>query len=270
MKKVILVTGASSGIGLLCAKALHEAGHIVYGSSRNITKMKSVPFIPIELDVTDDASVDAAVKLITKAQGKIDVLFNNAGNGVAGPAYAMPIPSAKNQFEVCFFGMVRISNAVLKGMIERKDGLIINSSSIAGLFGLPYVSMYCAAKAAVEGYSQSLRMELRGKGINVTVLNLGDYKTGFTDSREKVPFLLNNDILEKEYATVMAKIENDESVVAPEPEIVAKNVCKIVAMKKPAHSYLIGAFSQTISVHLKKVLPGPLFEKLLNDYYDLK
>ena len=113
-----------------------QKGHTVYGSSRDLKRMKSVSFKPIELDVTDDASVNAAIDKIIKAEGHIDVLVNNAGNGVTGPAYAMPVDSAKKQFEVNFFGVVRVSSAVLPHMIAIKNGLIVNISSLAGLFGL--------------------------------------------------------------------------------------------------------------------------------------
>src|ERR1700761_7370919 len=146
MKKVILVTGASSGLGLATAKALQAAGHTVYGASRSIGKMKDAPFNVLEMDVTDDASVKAAVDKIVKAEGKIDVLINNAGNGITGPLYAMPVDTAKKQFEVNFFGVVRVSSAVLPGMIEKKQGLVINIGSLAGLFGLPYQGLYSASK----------------------------------------------------------------------------------------------------------------------------
>ncbi len=133
MKKVILVTGASSGLGLACANALSVKEHTVYGTSRNINRIKGVSFNPVEMDVTDDASVNAAVEKIIKAERRIDVLINNAGNGITGPLYAMPVEFAKKQFEVNFFGVVRISSAVLPGMIEKKQGLVINISSLAGL-----------------------------------------------------------------------------------------------------------------------------------------
>src|SRR5450432_2120598 len=120
MKKVILVTGASSGIGLACANALQSKGHTVYGSTRKLSRMKPVSFKPVELDVTDYVSVKIAVNEILKAEGKLDVLVNNAGNGVAGPAYAMPDNWAKKQFEVNFFGVVRMCCAVLPAMIENK------------------------------------------------------------------------------------------------------------------------------------------------------
>lgn len=269
MKKVILVTGASSGIGLACATALQSAGHKVYGSARNLSRLQSVSFTPIQLDVTSDDAAKIAIDTILQAEGKIDVLVNNAGNGIAGPGYAMPVDIAKKQFEVNFFGVVRMCGAVLPGMIENKKGLIINMSSLAGLFGLPYQSMYSASKYAVEGYSQSLRMELRNTGIKVVVLNPGDFKTGFTDSREKIAFNITNDALAAEYKSAVDSMEKDESV-GQSPAMIANKLIKIIASKNPAHSYLVGALGQTIAPTLKRILPGSLFEKLMNDHYGIK
>ncbi|MEO5889199.1 MAG: SDR family oxidoreductase [Ferruginibacter sp.] len=269
MKKVILVTGASSGIGLACANALQSKGHIVYGSARNLDRIKSASFNPIELDVTDDVSVNIAINQILKAEGKLDVLVNNAGNGVAGPAYAMPVDSAKKQFEVNFFGVVRMCSAALPGMIEKKQGLIVNISSLAGLFGLPYQSMYSASKYAVEGYSQSLRMELRNAGVKVVVINPGDYKSDFSQNREKIPFTISNAKLQEEYNAAVASMEKDESI-APNPASLAKQLCRIVESSNPSHRYLVGQVGQTIVPTLKRFLPGSFFEKLMNDHYGIK
>ena len=269
MGKIILVTGASSGIGLACATALQAKGHTVYGSARDVKRIKSVSFKPIELDVTDDASVKAAISKIIKAEGKIDVLVNNAGNGVTGPGYAMPVESAKKQFEVNFFGVVRMCSAVLPGMIEAKGGLVVNIGSLAGLFGLPYQSMYSASKYAVEGYSQSLRMELRNTGIKVVVINPGDFKSDFTQNREKVPFPIKNEMLEKEYNSAVASMEKDESI-GSSPDLIGKKLCQIVDSSSPAHRYLVGAIGQTIVPTLKRILPGGMFEKLMNDHYGIK
>ena len=269
MKKVILVTGASSGIGLACANALVAAGHIVYGSTRNLSRTTGVSFKPIELDVTDDVSVNIAIDQIIREEGRLDVLVNNAGNGVAGPGYAMPVDAAKKQFEVNFFGVVRMCVAALPKMIEAKQGLIVNIGSLAGLFGLPYQSMYSASKYAIEGYSQSLRMELINTGIKIVVINPGDFKTSFTQNREKVEFTINNPTLQAEYNAAIAAIEKDESI-APHPDSLAKQLCKIVAANKPAHRYLVGGVGQTIVPTLKRILPGFLFEKLMNDHYGIK
>ena len=269
MAKVILVTGASSGIGLACATALQAKGHTVYGSARDVNRLKSVTFKPLQLDVTDDASVKAAIEKIVTAEGKIDVLVNNAGNGVTGPAYAMPVDFAKKQFEVNFFGVIRVSSEVLPKMIAAKQGLVINISSLAGLFGLPYQGMYSASKYAIEGYSQSLRMELRNTGVKVVLINPGDFKSDFTANREKVPFELKNEMLEKEYNAAVASIEKDESIGAS-PDIIGKKVCQIVESSSPAHRYLVGAIGQTIVPTLKSLLPGGMFEKLMNDHYGIK
>ncbi|QQL49376.1 SDR family oxidoreductase [Mucilaginibacter ginkgonis] len=269
MKKVILVTGASSGLGLATANALAEKGHTVYGTSRNIEKIKAVSFKPIALDVTDDASVNDAITQIIKAEGRIDVLVNNAGNGITGPLYAMPVDFAKKQFEVNFFGVVRVCSAVLPHMIEQAKGLVINIGSLAGLFGLPYQGLYSASKFAIEGYSESLRMELQNTGVKVSVLNPGDFKTDFTGNREKVPFTLKNEKLEGEFNAAVAAMEKDESIGA-DPKKLAAQIVKIVDKSSPAHSYLVGAIGQTIVPTLKKVLPGGIFVKLMNDHYGIK
>ncbi|QKJ31516.1 SDR family oxidoreductase [Mucilaginibacter mali] len=268
MKKVILVTGASSGLGQATATALVAAGHTVYGASRSAGKNKDVSFKPLTMDVTDDASVSAAVDTIIKAEGKIDVLINNAGNGITGPLYAMPVEYAKKQFEVNFFGVVRVCSAVLPNMIEKGEGMVINVGSLAGLFGLPYQGLYSASKFAIEGYSESLRMELRSTGVKVTVLNPGDFKTDFTGNREKVPFTLNNAKLKGEFEAAVAAMEKDESIGAA-PSKLAAEVVKIVGKSSVKHNYLIGAIGQTIAVTLKSVLPGGLFVKLMNDHYGI-
>lgn len=269
MAKVILVTGASSGLGLATAKALATQGHKVYGTSRDIKRLSLVSFTPLQMDVTDDASVKAAVDSIIKSEGRIDVLVNNAGNGITGPLYAMPVEAAKRQFEVNFFGVVRVSSAVLPLMIEKKQGLVINVSSLAGLFGLPYQGLYSASKFAIEGYSESLRMELQNTGVRVSVLNPGDFKTDFTGNREKLPFPLKNEQLQKEYEAAVAAMEKDESIGA-NPEKLAEKICSIVAKSKPSHSYLVGAIGQTIVPTLKAILPGGIFVKLMNDHYGIK
>src|SRR6195952_1239879 len=237
MKKVILVTGASSGLGLATAKALQAKGHTVYGTSRDLKKIKDVPFNPIAMDVTDDASVTAAIDTMIKAEGKIDVLVNNAGNGITGPLYAMPVEFAKKQFEVNFFGVVRVCSAVLPGMIERKQGLVINIGSLAGLFGLPYQGLYSASKFAIEGYSESLRMELQNTGVKVSVVNPGNFKTDFTGNREKLPFTLKNDKLKAEFEAAVASMEKDEGMGA-NPDKLAAQICKIVDKSSPSHNYL--------------------------------
>ena len=269
MKKVILVTGASSGLGLATSMALAAEGHTVYGVSRSINRVKGAAFNTLEMDVTDDISVNNAIAKIMNTEGKIDVLVNNAGNGITGPLYSMPVEIAKKQFEVNFFGVIRVSSAVLPGMIKAKQGMVINISSLAGLFGLPYQGLYAASKFAIEGYSESLRMELQNTGVKVAVVNPGDFKTDFTGNREKTPFTMDNPKLKAEFEAAVAAMEKDESIGAS-PDKLAAQICKIVIKSKPAHNYLVGAIGQTIVPKLKALLPGSIFVKLMNDHYGIK
>jgi short-subunit dehydrogenase len=270
MKKVILVTGASSGIGRACATALQAAGHIVYGASRTIAQLKDISFIPLEMDITDDNSVNSAVEQIIKEQGRIDVLINNAGAHFAGPLYTTSVEFAKKQFEVNFFGLMRVSTAVLPGMIYQKHGLLINISSVVGFFGIPYMGAYAAAKFALEGYSQSLRMELQNTGVKVTLVNPADFKTNTVDSREKLPFTLKHEKLEAEYTAAIEVIEKNE-LNGGNPAVVGKLITKIVAAQKPAHRYLVGDFGQTrLPLIAKALLPGSLFSRVINSYYHIK
>jgi short-subunit dehydrogenase len=269
MQKVIFVTGASSGLGLAAANAFHAQGHLVYGSSRDIKRLQGVTFHPIEMDVTDDTSVEVAIEKIIVAEGRIDVLINNAGNTIAGPLYNIPVAFAEKQMEVNFFGVVRVSSVVLPRMIEKKRGLVIYISSLAGLFGLPYQGLYSASKFAVEGYAESLRMELQHTGIKVVVVNPGDFKTAITDNRVKVPFTLNNKPLQNEFDTALTIMEGDERGGA-NPDKLAAQLCKIVASNKPAQRYLVGSRSQTIVPLLKRILPGSIFVKLMNQHYGIK
>ena len=146
---------------------------------------------------------------------------------------------------------MRVSSAILPGMIEKKQGLVINIGSLAGLFGLPYQGLYSASKFAIEGYSESLRMELKSAGVKVVVVNPGDFKTDFTASREKVPFPLSNEKLNKEFDSAVAAMEKDESIGA-DPAILAAKIVKIVDAKNPKHNYLVGAITQTIATNFKK------------------
>jgi short-subunit dehydrogenase len=269
MKKIILVTGASTGIGLATVHALAKKGHQVYGVSRSIVHTSESSFLSIQMDVTDDSSVRDAVNEILAKEGRIDVLINNAGNGIASPVYAVPISVAKAQFEVNFFGLVRVSNAVLPGMINSEAGLIVNVSSIAGLIGLPYQGLYSASKFAIEGYSQSLRMELFKKGIRVAVVNPGDFKTAFTSNRYILPLNFPDERLANNFNAAVHSMEEDEHN-GGNPVEVAATICKIVDTNIPRQNYLVGAMGQTIAPFLKQWLPGRLFIKLMNAHYGVR
>src|SRR3954469_7056571 len=179
-KKTALVTGASSGIGQATAERLAMAGYKVYGTSRRGVQagQRSVALMP--LDVTSDESVDAAVKQVIRLEGRVDLLVNNAGFGVA-PAGAeeSSIEQARSIFDTNFFGIVRMTRAVVPHMRRQGGGRIINIGSVLGFLPMPYMALYAATKHAIEGYSESLDHELRTKGIRVSVIEPAYTKTQF-------------------------------------------------------------------------------------------
>src|SRR5947209_10083990 len=178
--RVALVTGASSGIGEAAARALVSAGFTVYGTSRRATageKRGEVVFLP--LDVTDDESVSDVVREVLDRSGRIDVLVNNAGLGVAGAAEESSLEQARALFDTNLFGAIRMTRAVLPHMREQRSGRIINVSSIVCLIPVPYMALYAASKHALEGYSESIDHEVREHGVRVLLVEPGFTKTSF-------------------------------------------------------------------------------------------
>ena len=178
MGKNVLVTGASSGFGLLIANELHRQGYNVIGTSRNPEKLKSlVPFKMVGLDLDSDQSISSLPDRIFKEIGHIDVLINNAGFLVTGIAEEIPIELGKQQFETNFWGTIKVTNAMLPYFRRQKFGKIISIGSITGLVAFPNTSYYAASKHALEGYFKALRYELSEFNIRVAMVQPGSFKT---------------------------------------------------------------------------------------------
>ena len=188
--KVALVTGASSGIGEDAARLLHEHGFTVYAVARRTGPMEKLAALGVRtfgMDVTDDASVTAGVEKIIAEAGRIDVLVNNAGYGSYGAVKDVPLEEARRQFEVNVFGLARLIQLVVPHMRAQRSGRIINISSIGGKIYEPLGGWYHATKFAVEGLSDSLRIELRPFGIGVVLIEPGTIRTGWnTIARENL------------------------------------------------------------------------------------
>jgi NAD(P)-dependent dehydrogenase (short-subunit alcohol dehydrogenase family) len=265
MQKVILVTGASSGFGKAIAAHLTTLGHIVYGTSRNPSPEQR-DYHLIRLDVTDEQSVNSAVESLMAAEGRIDVLINNAGMGIGGALENFSEQEARLQLDTNFSGMARTVKAVLPHMRSRKSGMIINISSIGGLMGLPFQGHYSAAKFAVEGYSEALFMEVKPYGIQVVVVNPGDFRTGFTSSRiftARDTAGSDYDARFKKAVTVIEKDENGGS----DPAVLARTIGRIISRRKPAYRYVVGRFDQRLITALKPLLPHGLLAWILSDHY---
>src|ERR1700729_80616 len=218
-QRVVLVTGASSGIGLACATHLAAQGFRVYGTSRRPNAALQGAVTMLAADVTDDRSVEQAVAAVLNREQRLDILVNNAGMGIAGPVEDTSIEQAKSQLEVNFFGAFRVCRAVLPAMRSQRSGYIVNIGSIGGLVAIPYQAMYSASKFALEGFSESLRMEVRPFGIQVVIIEPGDHKSALTENRTKMSG--GTDAYSVSYQAALARTAHDEQN-GPGPDQVAR------------------------------------------------
>jgi NAD(P)-dependent dehydrogenase (short-subunit alcohol dehydrogenase family) len=251
-KPVALVTGASSGIGQASAERLAAAGYKVYGTSRRATPGQG-PFEMLSLDVTSDASVAAAVNAVLRTEGRIDLLVNNAGFSVA-PAGAeeSSIEQARSIFETNFFGVVRMTRAVVPHMRRQGSGRIINIGSVLGFLPAPYMALYAATKHALEGYSESLDHELRTRGIRVSVIEPAYTKTRFDAN------LLEPDAKLDEYGEARATVSRQlRSVLqtADEPAVVAAVVLEAAGAARPKLRYTAGGLAHRLRL-LRRFAPA--------------
>lgn len=262
-----MITGVSSGFGRAMAQKLASQGHKVYGTvRRDVEPIPGVTYVKAE--VQEESSVKEAVESVLKAEGRIDVFINNAGMGIGGPIEFTPMADAERQMDINFMGMVRFLHYIVPVMRRQGGGRILCFSSIGGLMGLPFQGFYSASKFAIEGYCEALRLELRGKNIDVVLIEPGDFATGFTASRKSTP---DPEAFKAypTYAESLKSIEHDEQS-GLKPEYLAEKVAAIVACKRPAYHYIISNLEQRLSVTLKALLPQPWFAAILADYYKLK
>jgi len=269
---VVLITGASSGIGKICAEHLHARGYRVYGTSRRAAQAphsSSESFQLIAMDVTSEDSVAHALQSILAREGRLDVVFNNAGDGIAGSVEDTSIEEARQQLDTNFFGVLRVCRAALPILRRQGAGLIVNVSSLGGLVGLPFQGLYSASKFAVEGMSEVLRMEVRPFGVRVALIEPGDFRTGFTAQRRKVMAAQRDSAYAERFGKALAVMEHDETHGA-DPLAVARLLERIINTRSPRPRYKVGGFFQTLSVGLlRKILPQKVFEYLLMASYGI-
>ncbi|HEY3300958.1 MAG TPA: oxidoreductase [Methylophilaceae bacterium] len=255
--KIALVTGASSGIGKATAERLAQAGYKVYGTSRHGAQAGQQSFEMLALDVTSDKSVETAVAELIKREGKIDLLVNNAGFGVA-PAGAeeSTIEQAHSIFNTNFYGVLRMTRAIVPHMRKQGSGRILNISSVLGFLPAPYMALYAATKHAVEGYSESLDHELRTRGIRVSTIQPAYTKTGFDSN------LLEPDAKLDEYQKNRAalNIRVKEAVEGgDDPSVVADTVLKAATADHPKLKYTAGSQACQLKL-LRRFAPAFLLD----------
>lgn len=264
---IVLITGASSGIGKSIGEYLHLQGYKVYGTSRNPKKSVVNGINFLALDVTKAASVKLAIETLIAKEARIDYLINNAGKGITGPLEETPDDEVQAAFDTNYFGVLRVIKHVLPYMRKQKSGMIINITSIAGYMGLPYRGVYSATKSALEITTEAYRMELKEFGVKMTNVAPGDFATNIASGRYHAP-VLDDSPYKKNYGRTLAIM--DEHVDHGEDPIkMAKKVHAVMQEKNPTIHYRVGAFMQRISVALKHLLPDKLFEKMLLKHYKL-
>jgi NAD(P)-dependent dehydrogenase (short-subunit alcohol dehydrogenase family) len=271
-RSVVLITGASSGFGEACAEHLARLGYSVYGTSRRASfpeggAERNPRMIP--MDVCDDASVRAAVDFVLAEEGRLDVVVNNAGLGMAGAVEDTSVEEAKALFETNFFGMHRVCRAVLPTLRAQRSGLIVNISSIGGLIAIPFQGFYSASKFATEALTEALRMELMPFGIRVTLLEPGDFKTDFTDNRVFAGASSTNPAYQAICTDAVAVMEHDERRGGAPMEL-ARTLAMVIEKRSPRPRYAIGMLAQRLAVWLHRLLPNRLFEKGIMVYYKVK
>ena len=267
MSKVVLITGASSGIGKAIAYYLAERGYIVYGTSRTPKMAKDGKVHMIPLDVTEAASISQAIQTILKDQNRIDYVINNAGMGITGPLEETPDHEIKRVFETNYFGPLEVIKTVLPIMRSQRSGMIINVTSIAGYMGLPYRGIYSATKGALGITTEAYRMELKEFNIKMTTVAPGDFATNIAAGRYHAP-ILDKSPYKKNYGNTLQLM--DEHVDAGmDTQIMAKVVHRIMESKNPKVHYRVGFFMQKFSIVLKRMLPDTWYEKLLLNHYKL-
>jgi short-subunit dehydrogenase len=276
MKKTVLLTGASAGIGLATAKYLAEKDYQVFGTCRSIANRQTVvdetkatfgdQLQFIEMDVTKEESVNSAVAEVIQKAGQIDALVCNAGSGVYGTVEEMPMDQAYSQFETNYFGYLRMLKAVIPGMRERKNGHIVLLSSLGGVVCIPFQSHYSASKYAVEGLTQGLRQELYGSGVKVAAVRPGDIQTEFNDSTamnipENSPY--------KKRCEACWNVIDKNMKIAPKPILVAKKIHKVLKTKNPKAYYTAADFVSGLLPVLLPLMSSKLKEKILRIFYGI-
>ncbi len=271
--RVALITGASSGIGLHTARHLHRQGYKVYGTSRKAARSfaagnQAVPFTMIQMDVDEDASVDAAVEAIMARETRLDIVVHSAGYGLAGAVEDTPIDEAKQQFETNFFGVLRVCRAVLPIMRQQRYGYIVLVGSIGGVLGIPFQSIYSASKFALEGLAESLRLEVEPYGVRVVLIQPGNYRTEFTASRITASEANDNSVYYDTFKRALTVMEEDE-LNAPEPEAVAHVIERAVTTDSPRLRYVVDPSYARFAPMLKRLLPYAIVEAGLRRVFRL-
>jgi short-subunit dehydrogenase len=265
--KKILITGASSGIGLAIGKLVVADGHEVWGTSRNLERIPKVPGLhPVRLDLSDPLSINEAFNAALADAGYIDVLINNAGAGHFGPAEFLPMETISSQFQILVFGQIQLMQLALGHMQPRGEGLIINVTSLASRLPVPFMAAYNASKAALASFTMSIQLELADSRVHIVDLQPGDISTEFNQSVIKTT---NIDRYNTRIAKTWEIVERNMKK-APSPDLVARHVLKLINTLRPPPRITVGdVFESKIAPLIFRFLPQRVRLWGLRRYYRL-
>lgn len=263
-RRVVLVTGSSSGIGRACAERLAASGRTVYGGSRS--RPPGMPWPQLSLDVTDEASVNAAIAEIETREGRLDAVVHCAGVSLIGPLEETSLDEARQHLDVNYFGSVRVLRAALPIMRRQGHGKLIVVGSIAGLIGLPFAGQYSASKFALDGLIEAVRPELRPFGIEATIVHPGDFNTEITANRVKTAATKQGSPY-FEASEKAAAFYDKAEMRARKPEPVARAVDSLLERRRLPVRVIVGTPLENLGVLGKKALPSRVFEFMLGKVY---
>jgi NAD(P)-dependent dehydrogenase (short-subunit alcohol dehydrogenase family) len=265
--KVVLVTGATTGIGAAIADVLARAGHRVWGTGRRVESVAPQPGTPgtVALDVTRPETVTAAIQNMVKAEGRLDAVVNNAGIGMMGAMGDTTEEELLTVYSTNVVGLHTVSRAAIPHLIA-SQGHLMHVGSVAGVVGLPFRGVYCSSKAAVELIAEAQSMELARHGVRVTVLRPGDFRTAINNNRLRVA---DPDHAVNPGFEAVCEAVNAEVAHAKDPADMGKAVLKLLGQRKPPLFVTVAPPLQRLAITLKRVLPGRVFEGLIARRYPL-
>jgi NAD(P)-dependent dehydrogenase (short-subunit alcohol dehydrogenase family) len=261
-RPVVVITGASAGIGSATADRLQAAGWTVVGASRRGTSTGT--WVPLVMDVDDDASVADGMAGVAATHGRLDAVVACAGWGLAGSVEQTPIADARDQLETNFFGAVRVVQAALPVMRGAGTGRVVLVSSIGGILGIPFQAFYSASKFALEGYGEALAYEVSPFGIHVTLVEPGNVATDFTSARRDVAVPDGTDPYDAARTRAVHKMQVDEARGVPAGDVAAV-IERVLRASRPPRRASVGKLGERVGIVGKRLLPYRVFEAAAKD-----
>jgi len=265
-QQIVLVTGASSGIGKAIAEDLAKQGYYVFASARRMDKleaMRSSNIEPLQLDVTKPEAIQSAVAHIMATKGRIDILVNNAGYGIYGTVEGLTTEQVRRAFDVNVFGLGQMTQAVIPLMRAQKSGTILNVSSVVGKVSTPVLGWYAATKHAVEGMSDALRNEVKPFGIKVILIEPGSIVTGFEDVAMATLAQSDDPAVYNDLRTGFSKVVRNGYAHAPGPEVVVRQVNKALSARNPKARYAAGR-DAVMNIFMRRLISDRIYDRIVS------